>query len=46
MNIEQLVKWEFAEETEVLREISPDFHFIHMTWPGSEPELSLWEAGD
>jgi hypothetical protein len=29
MNVEQLVEWELAGETEVLGEILPQGHFVH-----------------
>jgi hypothetical protein len=41
MNMEQLVEWELAGQTEVLWENLPQLHFVHhkwhMTWPGLEP---------
>jgi hypothetical protein len=50
MNVEQLVEWELAGETEVLRENPSLYNFVqskfHVTWPGIEPRLPLWEAGD
>jgi hypothetical protein len=37
MNVEQLMEWELAGETELLREKEPQCHFVyhksHMTWP-------------
>jgi hypothetical protein len=29
MNVEQLVEWELAGETTVLRETLPEYHFVH-----------------
>jgi hypothetical protein len=50
MNVEQSVEWELAGETEVLREILPQRHFVHhethMTIPGHEPGPLWWEARD
>jgi hypothetical protein len=50
MNVEQSVEWELSGEIEVLGENLPQCHFIHykshMTWPGLETGLPLWEAGD
>jgi hypothetical protein len=50
MNVEQLVEWEVAGETEVPGEKLPKCHFIHhkshMVWPEIEYESPLWEAGD
>jgi hypothetical protein len=49
MSVEQSVEWELAEETEVLGENLPHYHFghhkCHMIWPGTEPGLPRWEAG-
>jgi hypothetical protein len=43
MNVKYLVEWELAGETEVHRENTSQFHFVHhkyhMTWPGIESEL-------
>jgi hypothetical protein len=42
------VEWELEEETEVLGENLPQYHFVHhkfhMTWPGLEPGLTRWET--
>jgi hypothetical protein len=36
MNVEHMVEWKLADETEILRENQPQFHFVyhksHMTW--------------
>jgi hypothetical protein len=49
MNMEQLMEWELAGETEVLVENLPQCHFdrheSHMTWPGIELGPPRWEAG-
>jgi hypothetical protein len=39
MNVERLVEWELARETEVLGENLPQYQFVHPTWPdlGSNP---------
>lgn len=43
MNVAQLVEWEFAGETEVLRENPTHCYFVHhkpnMTQPGIKPGL-------
>jgi hypothetical protein len=48
--VEQLVKWRFAGETEVLGENLPQRHFVHhkshMSRPGLEPGPPRWEASD
>jgi hypothetical protein len=50
MNVEHLVEWELAGETEVLGDKSLQCHLVHhksdMAWPGIEPGLPRWEAGD
>jgi hypothetical protein len=46
MIVEQSVKCEVAEETEVLGENLPLCHFSHhMTRPRLEPRPPLWETG-
>jgi hypothetical protein len=45
MNMEHLVEWELAGETEVLGE-NLLHHKSHMTWPGIEPGSPQWEAAD
>jgi hypothetical protein len=41
MNMENLVEWWLAGDTEVLGENLPQCHFVHhksyMTWPGAKP---------
>jgi hypothetical protein len=39
MNVEQLMEWELAGETEVVH------HKYHITWHGLEPWTPLGEAG-
>jgi hypothetical protein len=50
MNVEQLVEWESAEETEILKENLPQHLFVHhnfyMTWSEFKPGLSWWEVCD
>jgi hypothetical protein len=50
MNMEQLVEWELARETEILGENPPQWHFVHhkfrMTWPEIETGTPRWEVGD
>jgi hypothetical protein len=50
MDMEQLVEWELAGETQVLVENPPQCHFVHhkshMTWPEIKPGPQRWEAGD
>lgn len=50
MSVEQSAKLELAEDTEVLGENLPQYHFIrhrsHMTQPGIEPEQARRETGD
>jgi hypothetical protein len=49
MNVES-VEQELAEETEILLENLPQYHFVHhkshMTWPGIESGALNWEADD
>jgi hypothetical protein len=49
MGVEQLLEC-LAGETEVLGEYLFHCRFVHhkshMTWPGIEPGLPLWEDGD
>jgi hypothetical protein len=48
-NMEQLVEWELAGETEVLGENLSQYPFIHnsnMIWPVIELRLQRWEYGD
>jgi hypothetical protein len=48
--VEQLVEWRLAGETEVLGEMLPQRHFVHlkphMTRPRLEPGPPRWEASD
>jgi hypothetical protein len=48
MNMEQLVEWELAGETEVLGENLSQCHFLHqkfhITWPGIEPGPPWWDS--
>jgi hypothetical protein len=51
MNVEQLMEWKLAGETEVLGENPPQYHFVHqkshLTWPDlTWPDLwsNLWPA--
>jgi hypothetical protein len=50
MNLEPLLEWELAGETEVLGDNLPQCHFVHhkspVTWTGIEPGPPRWEAGD
>jgi hypothetical protein len=50
MNVEQLVKWELAGETEVLGETLRPCHFAqqepHTNWTGMEPRPPQWQSGD
>jgi hypothetical protein len=48
MNMEQLVEWELANETEIFGAV-PQYHFLsrrpHMTWPEIEYVPRWWDAG-
>jgi hypothetical protein len=48
-NIEHLVEWKFAGETEVLGENSPQYYIVHdksqTTWHGIDPRPPQLEAG-
>jgi hypothetical protein len=50
MNMKQLVEWQFAGETEVLKENLLQCHFVdyksHMTWPGIVPGPPRYDSGD
>jgi hypothetical protein len=50
MIVEQSVECELAGEIEVLGESPSQCHIVHhkshMTWPGFEPWLPWWKAGD
>jgi hypothetical protein len=50
MNVEKLVEWELAGETEALGKPEPQYRFVHhnshIIWPGIEPEPPMWKAGD
>jgi hypothetical protein len=50
MIVEKSVEWELSGETEVLREILPQCHFVHhksnKASPGLEHVPPQWEAGD
>jgi hypothetical protein len=50
MNIEQLVEWELAEESEVLGKNVLQYHFSYhksnITWPVIELGMPHWEAED
>jgi hypothetical protein len=50
MSVEQLVEWELAGETEVLRKTLPRCYFVHHKSHMTRPELELWllrwEASD
>jgi hypothetical protein len=45
MSVEQSVKWELEDETEVLRENLLQCHFVlqifHMAWNGTEPRAAM-----
>jgi hypothetical protein len=46
VTVEQLVECQLAEETEVLEENLPQYHFVNHKSHMTEPGTSRWEASD